>query len=74
MILIYSPQNSSFHLDLLIISYFSPLFLGIKETRRLRRLKWGYEAKEAPDAGGYRLGDEPGKIPKNLAKLSAKGG
>jgi len=66
--------SSLFHLELIIIFYFLPLFLGIKETRRLSRLIWGNEAKEAPDAGGYRLGDEPGKTPKNLAKLSAKGG
>jgi hypothetical protein len=66
--------SSLFHLELLIIFYFLPPFLGIKETRRLSRLIGENGAKEALDAGVFRSGDEPGKMPENPAKLSAKGG
>jgi len=73
---IFSTMASSlFHLELLIIFYFLPLFLGIKETRRLKRLIWEeMKLRKGLDAGVFRSGDEPGKTPENPAELSAKGG
>jgi len=68
-------MSSLFHLELLIIFYFLPSFLGIKETRRLSRLMRGeVKTSEELDAGVFRSGDEPGKKPENPAILSAKGG
>jgi hypothetical protein len=52
-----------FHLELLIIFYFLPPFLGIKETQHLSRLDGENGAKEALDAGPIGLGGEPGKTP-----------